>query len=386
MPALQAAAKRCLRCATILRQNRTVCPSCGTEVGAQPEPARGPSAPAQAAPVRTSQPAAAAVRPAAAQAPAQAPRKKVFCALCMKSLESDQARAIVRDDPQVLEALGEALIQQHGGGNACEECLETFRAKAQRQKAAAGAPAPEAAPQPAAARPSPAAPPRQAAAEPQQAVQAFETKPKPKLETQPFHQWLIGGVLGGLLGSVLWQGLAYLLGDSYGFMAIVLGGLVGSGVRATAKGSYGIGPGLTATGLMLLFAFINLFIFARIQIAEWSEGQTVSGDQLIAHVANQIMQERSAQAPQSVEDEDEETELSASGYPPDVWREAEDRWRRMPPSLQGDIRHALEDEMESGKNAAAGVVLIIGLIFSPIFLICLAIAAFGAYKGGAGIG
>lgn len=389
MPTLQAAAKRCLRCATILRQNRTVCPSCGTEVGAQPAPARGPSAQpaAQAAPVRTSQPAAAAVRPAAAQAPAQTPRKKVFCALCMKSLEPEQARAIVRDDPQVMEALGEALIPQHNGGHACEECLDTFRAKAQRQKAAAaGAPVPEAAPQPAAARPAPGAPPRQTAAEPQQAVQAFETKPKPKLEPGPFYMWIFGGCVGGLIGNAIWLAIALPTGWTLAFVFLIIqAAFVGAGVREGAKGFTGWLPGLLASVMALVFGLATYYILIKQEYtARFEESEPVETI-MIAGIASDVDLEFEMDGTDTdVSIDLLDNDIVRDDYTPAVWAEAEKRWNEMSEEDRAARIAEHERDSEEAIRAFAGISLLLGIILSPTALLILGLTAATAYRNGAG--
>ncbi|GMV79830.1 MAG: hypothetical protein AMXMBFR7_10140 [Planctomycetota bacterium] len=392
MPTLQAAAKRCLRCATILRQNRSVCPSCGTEVGAQPAPARGPSAPAQAAPGRTSQPAAA-VRPAAAQAPAQAPRKKVFCALCMKSLEPEQARAIVRDDPQVLEALGEALIQQHSGGNACEECLDTFRAKAQRQKAAAaGAPAPEDAPQPAAARPSPGAPPRQAAAtgkaavDPQQAVQAFETKPKPKLEPGPFYMWIFGGCVGGLIGNGIWLAIALPTGWTLAFIFLILqAAFVGAGVREGAKGFTGWLPGLLASVMALAFGLSTYYFLIKQEYTARFEQSEPVETLVIADIASDVDTEFEMDGTDTdVSIDLLENDIMRDDYTPAVWAEAEKRWNEMTEEDRAQKIAQYERDRDEAVTTVAGISLLLGIILSPTALLILGLTAATAYRNGAG--
>ena len=86
--------ERCARCATLLRNGRTICPSCGldqTSPDAQPAARTG----ATAAPMAEAKPAAV---------------KKSICPVCMSS---------VRDDTLV----------EHERTRICPDCFERIKAK-----------------------------------------------------------------------------------------------------------------------------------------------------------------------------------------------------------------------------------------------------------------
>jgi len=60
---------------------------------------------------------------------------------------------------------------------------------------------------------------------------------------------IIGGLVGGLIGAVLWSVVTYLTGYQIGFMAIVVGFLVGLGIRIKGNGIdrvFGIAGGVIA--------------------------------------------------------------------------------------------------------------------------------------------
>ena len=96
------AATRCKRCATILRNNRTVCPCCGWDMNAPAEAAAGGDAPSEKGP-----------RKVAAKAGVK------MCPICMSSVPEEQ----------LIELDGQKI---------CPTCAENMKNKA--AKKAAGPP------------------------------------------------------------------------------------------------------------------------------------------------------------------------------------------------------------------------------------------------------
>ncbi len=88
--------ERCARCATLLRNGRTVCPSCGLDQA---------SAEAQPAKSDAQSPAAEAKPPAI---------KKSICPVCMSSVRED------------------ALVE-HERSRICPDCFERMKAKASKK-------------------------------------------------------------------------------------------------------------------------------------------------------------------------------------------------------------------------------------------------------------
>ncbi|HYF51836.1 MAG TPA: hypothetical protein VEJ63_20635 [Planctomycetota bacterium] len=102
---------RCQRCATKIRNRRTICPSCGHDLHAAPEPEPAAEAPPQ------QEPAPSAPAPRRAQAKAGVK----MCGICMASVPEEQ---MVEDNGQKI----------------CPDCAENIKNKAMKKAAGGGPP------------------------------------------------------------------------------------------------------------------------------------------------------------------------------------------------------------------------------------------------------
>jgi len=109
--ATAAAVDRCQRCGTKIRNRRTICPSCGHDLYAAPEPEPGAET---AAPVQEAAPSAPTPRRAVAKAGVK------MCGICMASVAEDQ-------------------MVDNNGQKICPDCAENIKNKAMK-KAAGGPP------------------------------------------------------------------------------------------------------------------------------------------------------------------------------------------------------------------------------------------------------
>lgn len=104
---------RCKRCATILRNNRTVCPCCSLDIHAPYEPAEVPSPGSD----KAAGPADKGPKKVTAKAGVK------MCQICMAAVPEEQ-------------------LTEHDGQKICPTCAENMRNKAAK-KAAAPPPQPE---------------------------------------------------------------------------------------------------------------------------------------------------------------------------------------------------------------------------------------------------
>ncbi|MCZ7646691.1 MAG: hypothetical protein M5U26_15625 [Planctomycetota bacterium] len=310
--------------------------------------------------------------------------KKVACALCYASIASGEEQVIAAERPEIAQALGEAVVAQYAGQPICENCLQTYREKAQRRKAG---PAPQPAtpePAPVAKLPRRASAPQPAASEaPSAAAEAPARKPAPA--PQPFYMWILGGLVGGLIGCapVL---LLYKLTE-WAIWVILVGPFVGGGVRSNAKGAYGLLPGLTAAFLTLFFCVVNLYVITRWELSETFSSRYPAEQVLIAQMAEEIKDEWAANGNDvSVPFEYIENERLEDDYPPEIWEAAQKEWGNLEEQeRQARIQeYEAENEVEQPSGLLTLIVLAIGMLFRPTFLIVLGLTAFGAYKTGAG--
>ncbi len=93
-------------------------------------------------------------------------------------------------------------------------------------------------------------------------------------EDMGFIFWIIGGVTGGVVGTIIWLAVAMSTGMELGWIAWAVGGLVGLGVRIPARGSEAAGPGLTAATIAI-GAILSAKIIMIMLIVAVLDGVTV---------------------------------------------------------------------------------------------------------------
>jgi len=108
--ATAAAIDRCQRCGTKIRNRRTVCPSCGHDLFAAPEPE---------APSGAAQPEATPSAPAPRRAVAKVGVK--MCGICMASVAEEQ-------------------MVENNGQKICPDCADNIKNKAMKKAAGGGPP------------------------------------------------------------------------------------------------------------------------------------------------------------------------------------------------------------------------------------------------------
>ena len=204
-----------------------------------------------------------------------------------------------------------------------------------------------------------------------------------------FITMIAAALVGGLVGSMLWAGIVYATGFQIGFMAVVVGALVGISV-CIVRTDDGQLPGIIAAVVALL-AIIGGKLAAAVLLANSYTDEVIYRDVkdnnvMIAHVAGKVAGEwtaegRALQWPGMEADEmeaeadeladGEEGEVDFSGlhldkedYPSDVWTEAEKRWNAKTPAEQQTLRDAVVAEDQAGEEAAAaGKGFVVGLFF-----------------------
>jgi hypothetical protein len=215
--------------------------------------------------------------------------------------------------------------------------------------------------------------------------------------TLNFVTWTAAAGVGGLIGAMLWAGLAYATGFQIGIMAWVVGGLVGVSV-CIVKNDEGTGPGLVA-GAVAVFAILGGKFAAAMLIANAFTDELIHRDVsdnqvMIAYVADQVVEEwenegrelkwpglqievdvdaGEAQADllaDGEEDEDwdaEDFRMGKDDYPIGVWDEAETRWKGKKPEEQQALRDAVTAE-DNAADEEAGAAK--GFFIAIVFLSC----------------
>jgi len=206
---------------------------------------------------------------------------------------------------------------------------------------------------------------------------------------------LIGGLIGGALGILIWVIVGYATGYEVGWIAWGVGFLVGCGVRYAAEKAgrdesflEGLVAGALALGSVLLAKYL---VFALASAGSGLDPQTqamldrwYSEDGMISREADQLASAWE-KAGKTINWPHNSTDVSVpmkSLYPPDLWREAEIRWKRRSPD---DQRNAIAAAKLSNSNLAE---MLQGPTFaqfcSPYDLLWFALAAYTAFRIGVG--
>jgi phosphate/sulfate permease len=200
---------------------------------------------------------------------------------------------------------------------------------------------------------------------------------------RPLKEALMGrglamAVLGGVVGAAVWGAVAYWTGWSIGLLAVLVGALVGLGMQwgIRQKGSIGTGMACAAIALVSI-------VCAKLVVA-----QALAQD-LVQEAANVSEADAIDQYASEVYDAYEATgrymgESNSSGWPSEVYAEAERLWEETPEHEREEYMAALSRDSvrdaEEGKIAASLMLFVFS--FGPVNLIILAVGVVTAYRVG----
>ena len=208
---------------------------------------------------------------------------------------------------------------------------------------------------------------------------------------------LIGSLLGAVIGCAAWVGVGYATGYQLGIVAVGVGLAVGIGAAMGAKGRAGTAGGIVAAVVAMLSIVVARYIVIQVEITQQiEEARAEFGDEIpdssddaywTAFIADQIITERE-KAGETVEwdweSEEDEEEWAGSGYPTDIWMEAQGAWGQLSMSEREEFCKAGTEMLLSGDaEGYRQVASIIGMLISnlhPMALIIMGIAVSGAYK------
>jgi hypothetical protein len=209
-----------------------------------------------------------------------------------------------------------------------------------------------------------------------------------------FLRCLIGGAVGGLIGLAIWTAVAHWTGFEVGYIAWGVGFLTGFGVRAMAGERQNPAFGVLAVLIALASIVGAKYLVVCLQFSGLNDmaldDQPDSQDVYIAAVATEVAGEfekagRKVDWPPEEELEGEK-ELEAARANSEVWREAAERWKAMPPEKQ-------QAQIEESKRQTAELMAelnstirtaVFRASFSAFDLLWLALAALTAFRLGSG--
>jgi hypothetical protein len=216
----------------------------------------------------------------------------------------------------------------------------------------------------------------------------------------------IGGIVAGLIGASVWAGIGYFTGLEIGWIAWLIGVLVGVGVRIVGSQDVAYfdktqrrmvrsrvaaeGPlaGMVAAVLAVVsvlagkYALVHLFLSAP---AASLEGY-LEDDAMISSMADQVVVEYEAQGravswPAGVSPAEA---YEREDYPPDVWADAENRWNALPEEEKAELKKAQAELIGAALDSVDGARSAVFLSSFGLFdLLWFGLAAATAFKLGA---
>lgn len=152
---------------------------------------------------------------------------------------------------------------------------------------------------------------------------------------------LLGGLAGAAAGAIVWAVVVAVTGYEVGWIAWAVGGMVGYGV-AWGNRDEGMSPkaaGVLAVGITIVAIGAGKYLAVRTSFPADSElielllEGTGSDEYAVSYLADEVVEERVAEGhrldwPLGVDPSMAAAEMD---YPPDVWREAEERWTQLSP-------------------------------------------------------
>jgi hypothetical protein len=208
-------------------------------------------------------------------------------------------------------------------------------------------------------------------------------------------RWLLGGLVGGAAGVLIWVLIGYTTHYEVGWIAWGVGFLVGLGVRFAAHlgdQEESMGQGIVAAGMAIGSIFLAKFLIYWLlvgsvdtdPIRELVGEIRFDNEAMVASLADEVAEEmvqrgQTVQWPAGMTLEDASQKAD---YPPEVWRQAEMRWSQLGPDEQGKRTRA-RMELAMMLSGAANKPEF-GEFFSPWDLLWFGLAMVTAYRIGVG--
>lgn len=189
------------------------------------------------------------------------------------------------------------------------------------------------------------------------------------------------GLLAGVLGALIWAGIAYYTGYEVGWVAWGVGLMVGGGVLVGSKGEVSTTNGTIAVAITVLCLIAGKFAAVHFTLQDtWSNEFSLDDEEvLISYVADGVMYQWQEEGmdvrwPAGV---DPQMASKQSDYDPGVWTAAEEIWAEMLPSERHEFRQQIEADRsevsEAGFKESFGMydLLFFGLAMMTAFKLAI---------------
>jgi hypothetical protein len=169
---------------------------------------------------------------------------------------------------------------------------------------------------------------------------------------------VIGGIFGGVVGVFIWVEVGYFTNYEVGYIAWGVGFLVGFGVRYAAhmggkdaSPALGILAAVTAICCILVAKYIVLNLATKKYVNTALAEMHISfdgDDAIIAKIANQIVAIKMRRGDKIAwpEGMTADNAYQKPDYPPEIWKEAEQKWNNLDPKKRDEQRMIMQKASE----------------------------------------
>lgn len=203
---------------------------------------------------------------------------------------------------------------------------------------------------------------------------------------------VIGGLVAGAIGAGIWAVIAYFTGFEIGWIAWVVGLLVGIGVALGNKNEGSVPAGVLAAVLAILsvvggkYAMVRMVMPGENELVATSIAALADDEVVISYLADGVVQEFEQQG-KTVSWPDGSMPLQASvegDYPADIWAIAATRWDAMSSRQRDAYRAEVRSDIQTSAAAFRDMMSQAGLLqtFGLMDIIFFMLAVVTAFKVG----
>ncbi len=204
--------------------------------------------------------------------------------------------------------------------------------------------------------------------------------------------WIIAGCVAAVIGAAIWAAVAYYAHFEIGWIAWIIGAMVGGAVFATAGDQAGMMTGVGAAVIAIAGVVGGKYVSIRMELNQigsdegWAE---VSDEFIISYIADEVALRRT-EAGEELEWPGEgagDEAFEEADYPTDVWAEALQQWTDADQAWRDQYRTYVEyqtkEHLAAFKNEVSELALIEGIgIFDIIFFLLAIVSAWKIGSGG----
>lgn len=207
---------------------------------------------------------------------------------------------------------------------------------------------------------------------------------------------IIGGIIGGAIGAGAWGLISYLTGYEVGYVAVGVGFVTGVGVAIGTKGRGGALAGVYAAVIALIAVVGGKFLSVEAEAQKYTKSNEfknqiasveITEEHMVMYVADLVVADMTSRGqtidwPAGVTTD---TASEAKDYPPDLWKDAQARWKACDDATKEQYRMDVRRNLEEGATAMVNTVGAAGVFvdsFSLFDLLWAFLAIGAAFRAG----